>query len=467
MEPWLDDACSLADAIRRGDVRAADALEASLDAIAASKLNAVVYLDAEGARRTAAEVDARVAAGNDPGPFAGVPTLIKDLFDVAGMPTTHGSVVFKDNVAERDSTHVARLRKAGCGIVGKSAAPEFGLVAYTATKLHGVTRNPWDLERTPAGSSGGAAAAVAGGLVPLATASDGGGSTRIPAAYTGLVGLKGTYGRIPRGPRARNGQLTTSLGIVSRSVRDTARFYDVCAGYDARDPFSLPRVDGWEAALGTRELRGLRVAVAPTLGSAVVHPEIVAIVEDAAEALIESAALERVDEEVTLPENGIAWARAGLPGLVADLQDKWPECADDLTFEIRAGMEFAKFYRAKHGAAVEAFRVEMVEAMADVFDRVDLIIAAVSPFEPFPAEGPMPNRVGEMKVSPWNGGALTIPANLSGYPAISIPAGLTASGLPVGVQVIARRNEEAVLLDLAVAMERERPWPLTAPGAPC
>jgi aspartyl-tRNA(Asn)/glutamyl-tRNA(Gln) amidotransferase subunit A len=318
MQPWLDDACSLADAIRRGEVRAADALEASLAAIEPSALNAAVYVDAEGARRTALDVDARVSAGEDPGPFAGVPTLVKDLFDVAGMPTTHGSLVFKDNIADHDSTHVARLRGAGCVIVGKSAAPEFGLVAYTATKVHGVTRNPWNLERTPGGSSGGAAAAVAGGLVPLATASDGGGSIRIPAAYTGLVGLKGTFGRIPRGPAARNGQLTTSLGIISRSVRDTARCYDVCAGYDARDPFSLPRVDGWESALGTRELRGLRAVVSPTLGSAIVHPEIVSIVEDSAGFLIDEAGLERVDVDVKLPENGIAWARAGLPGLVAD-----------------------------------------------------------------------------------------------------------------------------------------------------
>ncbi len=455
MKPWLDDACSLANAIRRGEVRAADALEASLDAISRSALNAVVYLDAEGARRRAEEIDRQVKRGEDPGPFAGVPTLVKDLEDAVGMPTTHGSIVYKDNIATEDCTQTARLRAAGAVIIGKSAAPEFGLVAYTSTKLHGTTRNPWNLERTPVG-----------GLVPLATASDGGGSIRLPASYTGLVGLKGTFGRIPRGPRAKFGQLTGLRGTVSRSVRDTARWYDVTNGYDPRDPMSLPRVDGWEAGLGTHELKGLRAAIAPDLGNAVVHPEVAAIVREAAEALAEAAGLAIVDVPVKLPENGSAWARAGLPSLVADLKGYWPDCKDDLTFEIRVGMEFAEHYRAWHAAKVDDFRVEMNEAMADLFNRIDVLFCAVSPTEPFAAEGPMPRMVGEVEVAPWNGGALTIPGSISGYPAISIPAGLSKSGLPIGLQAYARRHEEALLLDLALVMERTRPWPLVAPGAP-
>src|SRR5581483_3803481 len=141
-------------------------------------------------------------------PFAGVPTLIKDMSHVRGMPTTYGSVVYKDNVVDYDAIDVERLRAAGAIIIGKATTSEFGLPSYTATKLFGVTRNPWDLAKTPGGSSGGPSAAVSGGLVPLASASDGGGSIRIPAAYTGLVGFKGTFGRIPRGPKARNGPLT-------------------------------------------------------------------------------------------------------------------------------------------------------------------------------------------------------------------------------------------------------------------
>jgi aspartyl-tRNA(Asn)/glutamyl-tRNA(Gln) amidotransferase subunit A len=466
MQPWFADASSLADAIRSGDVRAVDVLEASLGAIARSKLNAVTYLDAEGARRAAEQIDARVRAGEDVGLLGGVPVLAKDLEDVAGMPTTQGSVVFKDHVAERDSVHVERVRAAGAVIAGKSATPEFGLVAYTATKLHGVTRNPWNLERTPAGSSGGSAAAVAGGLVPIATGTDGGGSIRIPAAYCGLVGMKGTFGRIPRGPRAMNGQLTTSRGALARSVRDAARWFDIASGYHPRDPFSLSRIDGWEANLGRRPLKGLRVVYSPDMGNAVVHPEVERIVREAAGALIAIAQLQRVELDVKLPENGIAWARAGLPSLVNDLKGYWPDCKDDLTFEIRAGMEFAPHYRAWHAASIDRFRVEMNEALADLFENVDILLCPVSPMEPFAAEGPMPRVVGETKVSPYNAGALTIPGNIAGYPAISLPAGLSASGLPIGLQAYARRHEDALLLDLALVFERERPWPLVAPGAP-
>ena len=466
MKPWLDDFSSLADAVRRGDVKSADAVEASLEAIAASNLNALTQLDAEGARRQAAVIDERVQRGEDPGAMAGVPLLVKDMEDAAGFATTYGSIVFKENMADSDCTHVERLRSAGAVIVGKAATSEFGFVAYTSTKLHGITRNPWNLERTPAGSSGGSAAAVAGGLVPAATAGDGGGSIRIPASYTGLVGMKGSFGRIPRGPKTAFGQLAAVKGTVARTVRDAARWYDVTCGYDSRDAFSLPRVEGWEANLGKIDLRGLRTAVAIDLGNAVVHPEVQRVVSEAADALVGIAGLDVVDVPVKVPENGIAWASAGLPSLVADLRAYWPECKDRLTFEIAFGMDQSPHFRAKHAAEVEKFRIEMNEAMADLFEQVDIVLCASSPMEPFAAEGPMPWNVGEVSVSPYNAGALTIPANLSGYPAISIPAGISNNGLPIGLQAYTRRHDDALLLDLALAMEKARPWPLVAPGAP-
>ncbi|HUF52303.1 MAG TPA: amidase [Dehalococcoidia bacterium] len=447
-------------------MRSADAVEASLRAIEATQTNPIVTLDADAARE-AAEIDARIAKGEDPGLFAGVPLLVKDVEDAKGLPTSHGSIVFKDNIAKDDCTHVARLRAAGAVVLGKSATSEFGFVAYTSTKLHRVTRNPWNLERTPAGSSGGSAAAVAAGLVPLATGGDGGGSIRLPASYTGLVGMKGTYGRIPKGPRTPYGMLAAVKGTVARSVRDAARWYDVTTGYDARDPFSLPkREEGWEPMLGKQDLRGLRVAFSANLGNAIVHPEVERIVTAAADVLIEATGMTRVDVPIEVPENGLAWARAGLPSLVNELKGYWPEREEDFTFEIAFGMKAAPEYRAWHGAAVERFRVEMNEAMAELFEQTDIMLCATSPMEPFKAEGPMPWNVGEVSVSPYNAGALTIPANLSGYPAISLPAGLSESGLPIGLQGYARRHEDAVLLDLALAMEKAQPWPLVAPGAP-
>ena len=167
-----------------------------------------------------------------------------------------------------------------------------------------------------------------------------------------------------------------------------------------------------------------------------------------------------------LPEGGETWASTGLPALINDLKGYWPDCRDDLTFEIRYGMDVAPKYRAWHAAKVERFRVEMNESMADLFEQVDILLCAVSPMEPFAAEGPMPNHVGDIDVNPYNGGALTIPGSISGYPAISIPAGVSENGLPIGIHAYARRHEDARLLSLALVMERERPWLLVAPGAP-
>src|SRR6202034_3730588 len=184
------------------------------------------------------------------------PVGVKELEKVEGWPYTEASVIFRDRVAAHDDTSVSRLRATGAVLTAQTTAPEFGGINCTSTELHGTTRNPWNLERTPGGSSGGTAAAVAGGLLPIATGSDGGGSIRIPAGVCGLFGLKATYGRIPKGPKAGTSPLTTVLGCLTRSVRDTARYFDACNGFDQRDPLSLARVNAWEASLGSFNLEG-------------------------------------------------------------------------------------------------------------------------------------------------------------------------------------------------------------------
>jgi len=280
--PWLGDACSLVDAFRAKDLSPLEALDASLAAIETSKINAFSYVAADEARAAAGKADVSL-------PFGGVPVAVKELQRVKAWPFTEASLLFKDDKADVDGTEVVRLREAGAVLVGLTTASEIGFVNYTSTKLNGVTRNPWNLERTPGGSSGGSAAAVAGGLVPIATGGDGGGSIRIPSGYSGLFGLKATYGRFPRGPYAEIEPLTVVLGCLARSVRDSARWLDCVNGYDPRDPHSLPRVEGWEAGLGTHDLAGLRVAVDPTMGGAVIHPEVEAIVVDMADALVKAA----------------------------------------------------------------------------------------------------------------------------------------------------------------------------------
>src|SRR5450432_2825774 len=252
--PWLGDACSLVDAFRNQERSPVEELEATLAAIAATDLNAFSFLDPERAMSAACGADVMA-------PFGGVPVGVKELEPVEGWPATEASLVFRDRVATATSPVVQRLFDAGGVVpVGLTTASEFGGLNVGMTKLHGVTHNPWRHGRTPGGSSAGSAAAVAGGLVTIATGGDGGGSIRIPAGYTGLFGMKGTYGRIPRCPDAWFRPGTVVLGCLARSVRDAARYYDVCAGYDPIDPTSLPARPGWEAGLGKSDLKGRQIA---------------------------------------------------------------------------------------------------------------------------------------------------------------------------------------------------------------
>ncbi len=458
--PWLGDACSLMDSFRAGERTPAEELELVLGAIERSDLNSVSFVDADSARRNAAVADVNK-------PFGGLPVGVKELDHVTGWPATEASLVFKDRIASYTSTQITRLvDDGGAALVGLTTASEFGGLNVSTTRLNGTTHNPWQRGRTAGGSSGGSAAAVAGGVLPLATGGDGGGSIRIPAGFNGLVGMKGTAGRIPRGPRTMISPLTVVTGCLSRSVRDVARFYDVCAGHDSRDPYSLPKVDGWERDLGTHELAGKRVAIAPTLGSAIVRPEVEASVREAAEALARDAGLVIVDIPVKLPGLGLEWALTNLATLRADLLDLWPDCAELLSDQIAFGLDFAeKTMTLETSAKAELARIEANETMAALFDQVDFVIAATNPDVAYPAEVQLNTRVGDQKVGPENNGALTIPANICGNPAISIPVA-PVDGLPVGMQVIGKHQQDALLLDLALTVERTCPWPLVAAGAP-
>jgi Asp-tRNA(Asn)/Glu-tRNA(Gln) amidotransferase A subunit family amidase len=369
-------------------------------------------------------------------------------------------------VASHTSTMVRRLESSGIVKVGQTTASEFGGLNVSVSKINGVTHNPWRHGRTAGGSSAGSAAAVAGGLVPIASGGDGGGSIRIPAGFCGLVGMKGTAGRIPRGPRTSIAPLTIVEGCMARSVRDVARWYDVCTGHDSRDPYSLPKLEGWERNLGSYDLAGKRAVIAVDLGSAVVRPEVATAVQAAAEALARDVGLELVDVPVKLPGLGLEWAMSNLAQLKRELGDRWPACKDDLTLEMAFGLELASnIYNLDMAAKVEAERIEANERMAEVFDEVDFIFAATNPDVAFPAEVGANTRVGDVQVGLENNGALTIPANVVGNPAISVPVE-HFDGLPIGLQIIGRHHEDALLLDLAAVAQRERPWPLVAPGSP-
>lgn len=458
--PWQGDACSLVDAFRSGERSPTEELEASLRAIETSDLNAFTFLDTDAARRAAGSADVSK-------PFGGVPVGVKSLDQVAGWPYDEQSLVFEGRVATHTGTMIDRLIGGGGAVaVGQTLASEFGGLNISNNRVHGVCHNPWQHGMTAGGSSGGSSAAVAGGLVTIASGGDGGGSIRIPAGFCGLLGMKGTAGRIPRGPQTTIAPMTVVLGCQARSVRDVARWYDVTSGFDHRDPYSLPRIEGWERDLGSFDLAGRKVAIVPGLGTAVVRSEVADRVVAAGEALARDAGLEVVDVAIDLPALDVTWVLGNMAGLRSDLGDRWPACKDQLTPQMAFGVEMAEaMVDLKSAGEAEAARTAANERMAAIFDEVDFVICATNPDVAFPADIAINTRVGGEKVGAGNNGALTIPANISGHPAVSIPVE-PLDGLPVGMQIIGRHHTDQLLLDLALVVERSAPWPLVAPGSP-
>jgi len=432
-------------------------------------LNAFVHLDLDSALATARSVDRTVKAngGAGLGPLAGVPFGVKDLEHCAGMPTTRGSRWFANGPnATLDDIHVARLRKAGAIPIGKTAAPEFGAWAYTASPLLGVTRNPWNLERTPGGSSGGSSAAVSAGLVPFCTASDGGGSIRTPAAFTGLVGLKSTYGRIPTFGATHIAQ-NAVVGSLATTVTDTALLLDVMAGPDARDRTCLPPPNGsYVAALETLDVRGIRAAWSLDLGFAVVDPEVAALCEAASRALVTAIEATHVDVAVQLDDYIRVYSRIeGVDRFVDIDPDLWQNRLDELDPLIAPGWAKTRTVTLPKSAAVESERRKLVHRIAEYFERFDLLLTPMVARPAFAAEGPMPTEVAG---NPGHGGMAVIHgmlANLANLPAITVPAGLTTDGLPVGLQIVGPRHREDLLLAVARRYEAARPWPRHSPLA--
>ena len=457
--PWLGDACSLVDAFRSGQRSPVEELEATLTAIDDSNLNAFCDTDPERAMAAAQQADVHQ-------PFGGVPLGIKALTPVEGWIDDECSLVFEGRRADHTALHIERLLAAGMVPVGRCNASEFGGLNVSVNKVYGVTHNPHQQGRTAGGSSGGSASAVAGGLVTIASGGAGGGSLRIPAGFCGLVGMKGTAGRIPRGPRTEIHPMTVVTGPMARSVRDVCRWYDVTCGFDMRDPYSLPKHEEWERDLGTFDLRGKRAVISPDLGSAQLSPEVESRVREGAELLAKDAGLVLVDLPVELPGLGYEWAMANLCQLLRTCGDRWPECRDDLTLEIAFGLTLAEQnFDLKMMANVEAQRTVANENMAALFDEVDFVISATNPDVAFGADVYLNQQVHGRAVGPENNGALTIPANIVGNPSISVPVECY-EGLPIGMQIMGRHHEDQLLLDLARIVERERPWPLVAHGAP-
>ena len=418
-------------------------------------LNAYVLVTPELALEHARAAENAVMRGAA-GLLCGVPVSIKDLFDVPGLPTTKGSLIYKDNIASGWEYSAKALIDAGGVHLGKTNTPEFGFTPTTENKLFGATRNPWDTTRTPGGSSGGAAAAVAAGLGPIALSSDGGGSIRIPASMCGVFGIKPTYGRVPRKPGGWS--TMTHRGPTTRTVADAALALDVMAYQEPEDPFSVRAYPGGFLSEVERGVRNLRVAWSPDLGYAPVDPEVRTICEAAARRLADAGCI--VEE-----------ATPGFPSPAKEGTFMGVAAAADAVYlsELTEGQQalldeparfFLDYGRKLSGMDVvraNQRRMKLWETMRRFHETYDLLLTPVISCTAFPI-GEAPRTLDGRPIAPLEWMGFTQPFNLNGAPAASVPCGFDSRGLPVGLHVVGRAYEDATVLRAARAFEQLQPW---------
>ncbi len=392
-------------------------------------------------------------------PLEGIPLGVKDLEDVAGMVTTHGSKLLASHHATQDSVQVERLREAGAIVVGKTNTSEFGHTASTRNLLFGATHSPWDPVRSPGGSSGGAAASLAASIVPLVTASDGAGSVRVPASMCGVFGFKPTHGRIPGGPGPLwDSSAVSTHGLINKTVADAAMVLDIVAGPDPRDPFSLPPTASFHAALEQPIDRPLRIGFSPDFGHIPVQADVAAAVE---QGLAELTGLGHGVEPIAggPPDLALLWGILLGQHLGRWIGDAIEADKASVTRRVVALVEHAATVSAQQWGEHQRQRMQTVVWFADVFSRVDVIVTPTAPYEPPPAKGPPPTEIAGRALPMSNVAAFTMPANFAWLPAASVPVGFSEAGLPVGLQIIGPRGDDARVLRVAAALEAARPWP--------
>ncbi len=448
---------SLVEDVRSGRTSARELVSHALSRIDALNdvVNAFVAVDETAALEAAAQVDDMVAAGGDPGPLAGIPIGVKDLEDASGFVTSHGSPVFAGGpAATADSVLVARLKAAGCVVVGKTNTPELGWKGDTDNTVFGPTRNPWNLDHSPGGSSGGSAAALASGMVPLATGSDGGGSIRIPSSCCGLSGMKPSLGRVPSGGSdPPDWQHLSTKGPMALRLADVVAALDVVVGPDPTDLRSLPRPEAsWPAALLDAQLP-LRVAWSPTLGYAPVDDEVLRVCTRAV-SILESLGVEVVEVEAVFDEDPVGdWLTLAM---AYNLRTLAPYRATDVWKQVDPLLAAQMDWAADNLTALELVRAEdachrLNTRLVELFHDVRLLItptcAALPPPRALEAAGMINGAVDANWVR------FTYPFNMTRSPAATVCAGLSADGLPVGLQLVGPQHADLVVIRSAGALE--------------
>jgi amidase len=460
-------AVELLNLIRDRKVSAHEVLEAHLAAIARNnpKFNAIVTLAEDAARAAAAAADVAIVAGEPLGLLHGLPIAIKDITLTRGIRTTFGSPLYKDFVPQEDEAVVARLRRAGAVVVGKTNTPEFATGANTVNELFGATRNPWNPRLSPAGSSGGSSVAVATGMVPLAQGTDFGCSIRIPASFCGIVGVRTTPGLIPNEGMRLPWDAGQVHGPLARTAEDAALMLDAMIGLDPLWPLSA--APPWTSALAevqrTEHAKNVRIAYVADLAGFGLDQEIDAVCRRAVRSLesvgavvetIEFSAPEGIDAYKTLRAQ---W----MVGQHLDRLDRLDRFGPNLAGNVREGLKLA----VRETAAAEHVREKVWKRFRDLFARFDFLATPAAPVLPYPVEMDYPDEVGGRKLThyiDWIAPAFLI--TLVGFPAASIPAGLSRSGLPVGLQIVGSRFSEPRILGLGKLIQGTTPigWPTHA-----
>jgi aspartyl-tRNA(Asn)/glutamyl-tRNA(Gln) amidotransferase subunit A len=451
--PDYTSALDLAAAIKSRRVSPVEVVNAALDRIGALNptLNAFSEVLADDARAAAREAEAAVQRGDALGPLHGVPIGIKDQMNVTGAHVTFGTHLLADYVATEDAPVVAGVRRAGAVVVGMTTMPEFGWQGISWSPLYGMTRNPWDLDRSTAGSSSGSGAAVAAGLVPFAIGSDGAGSIRMPASFCGIVGLKPTYGRVAMYPVSVS-ELVTHYGPMSRTVRDTAALLQAVAGPDPRDPHCLPASDEDYLASCEGGVAGLRIAYSQDLGYAQVNPEVATIVAIAVKRF------EALGAHVVEASPGFAdpiWAADQYlwAGAANRAYPRLDEMRDKMDPGFVRAVEMMAERSLFDAARARIVRLELAGTMGRFFGEYDLLLTPTMADTAFGLDRSEPQYGPTLAWSPF-----TYPFNLTGEPAITVPAGWSGEGLPVGLQIVGPRFAEGRVLRAAAAFESAQPW---------
>ncbi|WP_159500748.1 amidase [Microbacterium sp. 18062] len=446
---------ALADGIRTGRFSSEEVVAAHLARIDEidPAVNAIVSYRPDDALAQARVRDRELAAGVIRGPLHGVPTAVKDLMDVAGLPTTHGSRIYAENVATADSVIVGRIRDAGAVFVGKTNTPEFGAGSHTFNEVFGATRNPYDLSRSAGGSSGGAAAAVTSGMLPFADASDLGGSIRNPASFGNLVGLRPTAGRVASARPGNAWDPGSVLGVLTRDVLDTALLLSVIAGPERRAPMSIDEDPSLFRSLSPRSFRGARVAYSPDLGGLPLDPEVRAATEAAAQ-LAAGLGADVVEVDIDLGEADLVFETfRSLEFFDGHGEDArlHPELVKQT---VRDDVAWATEFDAERIVRAAAARTRMFRRFQALFDDYDLLLAPCVQVLPFPVEWEYPIEVDGVAMEryyTWQRSCSRITA--TAMPALSMPMSFSGGGLPIGVQFVGPYRGDRLLLEFALTWE--------------